>query len=247
MILIWVSLPISAFSQQKAPDFTITTTGQEQFHLYTNIVAGKVVLLDFFFADCVPCQSLSPMVDELYRDYGSGSGRVRVIGISDRDDNLRLKTFDSTYNITYPSAGEEGGADTITALYQAEFSFLGWPTYAVVCSDTGIVWNIRPLTNGIPEIRKVIDSCLIVSGVKNQVTPSLAVFFHDGQVIIRSEKILEISAGDIYNMQGQHLLRSHPATGTEFFIPVPPRMEKEIIILIIQGPQINFRKKILIR
>ena len=143
---------------QKAPDFTISDTEGKQWNLYDQIGQGKIVLLDFFFKDCKPCQTYTPMIEQLYKDYGSDTGKVLVLGISDRDDNNAVKQFEIDYGVSYPSCGYEGGGDTVTALFQNWFTFLGWPTYAVICSDTTVRWNVKK-DNGLTEIRDSIDNC----------------------------------------------------------------------------------------
>lgn len=147
------------YPQEKAIDFTLVDTEGNQWNLFDELSKGKTVVLDFFFADCKPCQKWTPLLDSLYQGYGGDTGNVLVLGISDRDNNATLNSFKQTYNASYPSGGTEGGGADITDLYTTYFSFLGWPTYAIVCHDTSINWDIPPISDGLPEIVSVIDSC----------------------------------------------------------------------------------------
>ncbi len=153
-------LSLSIFAQaQKAPDFTMTDIHNNQWSLYDELAKGKTVVLDFFFANCTPCQTLTPMMEQVYQDYGAGAANVMVFGISFTDNNARLLQFEQNYGATYPSAGNEGGGDTITSLYQSWFPFVGFPTYAVVCPDSSVFWNL-PRNANFPELRDSLDVCL---------------------------------------------------------------------------------------
>jgi len=149
---------------QPPPDFTLVDQDSVSWNLYTELGKGNTVLLDFFFASCVPCQTFTPEIEQIYQDYGAGTGTLIVLGISDRDNNATLAAFDSTYGVTYPSGGTEGNGNTITNLYMTWFPFFSWPNYAVICSDTSIFWGVPPDT-GMPELRNKIDTCDIVTDI----------------------------------------------------------------------------------
>ena len=133
----------TALYAQQPPNFSMTDIHGKEWNMYSELSKGKTVVLDFFFVDCKPCQKLTPVVQSIYESFGSDTGNVVVFGISDRDNNSRVRQFEATYGVTYPSCGIEGGGDTITDLYQLNYTFLGWPTYAVICPDTTIFWAIE--------------------------------------------------------------------------------------------------------
>jgi len=137
-------------------------TDSVSWNLYSLLGSGKTVLLDFFYASCVPCQTFTPEIEQLYQDYGAGTGDLIVLGISDRDNNAVLGSFAADYNVTYPSGGTKGNGNTITSLYMGWFSFSGWPQYAVVCTDTSIFWGVTP-SIGMAALRNKIDTCDIVT------------------------------------------------------------------------------------
>ncbi len=128
---------------QQPPNFSLTDVHGQEWNMYSELGKGKTVILDFFFVDCKPCQKLTPVIQSIYESFGSDTGSVVVFGISDRDDNSSVSQFETTYGVTYPSCGIDGGGDTITTLYQLNYQFLSWPTYAVICPDTTIRWAIE--------------------------------------------------------------------------------------------------------
>jgi thiol-disulfide isomerase/thioredoxin len=139
IILISQNMAIS----QIAPNFSFTDLDSNTLNLYEELSKGKTVVLDFFFADCKPCKELTPQLAKLNSEWKDDTAKVMIWGISDRDNNFKLKKFENDYGVNYPSCGTEGGGDTITALYSSWFTFFGWPTYAVICPSREIHWNVE--------------------------------------------------------------------------------------------------------
>ncbi|MFT5512761.1 MAG: thiol-disulfide isomerase/thioredoxin [Bacteroidia bacterium] len=143
---------------QTPANFVFTDTEGLKWNLYEELGKGKTVILDFFFVDCKPCQRFTPMIQSIYEEHGEDTGAVLVFGISDRDDNQAVKAFEAVYGVTYPSCGYEGGGDTITDYFRLNNTFLGWPTYAIVCPDTSMYWNLEK-SDSFPSIRDSLKQC----------------------------------------------------------------------------------------
>lgn len=202
---------------QDAPNFSITDTDGMEWNLHEQLGLGKTVVLDFFFADCVPCQSQSPEVSDMYQDYLASSTDVLVLGISNRDADAEVEQFDQTYGITYPTAGEEGGGDTVTTLYQSWFPFFGWPSYGVVCPDTSITWGILPSVPDVPELRSAVDECLGISSVDDQPLASEFISMSENRIHVISDQVSSIRFVDI---SGRELKRyPNPPDGRSIKIP----------------------------
>ena len=167
VVIFTMSLPNKIFSQQ-ALNFTMVDTKGKKWNLFDELAKGNKVVLDFFFADCTPCQKLTPAMVKLYEQYKTSSDSVLVLGISDRDMNSKLDKFESDFGVTYPSCGVQGGGDTITDLYKNYFSFPSWPMYAVICPNKEITWNVeRDLS--LSKVYSTIDSCTNTLGlIKNK-------------------------------------------------------------------------------
>jgi len=202
LILLCAAVSVQA---QVAQDFTITDTDGNEWNLYEQLALGKTVVLDFFYVNCVPCQGQSPEVSIMYQDYLSTGSEVLVLGISNRDSDVDVEQFDQTYNITYPTAGEEGGGDTVTTLYQSWFQFFGWPSYGVVCPDSTINWGILPSIPGVPELRSAVNECLGASSVTEAHQMSDYLTIHPDKINVTSEKVKTIQ---IIDLSGRELHRS---------------------------------------
>lgn len=157
---LFVSISSFSFSQE-AKDFSMTDTKGKTWNLFKELSQGKTVVLDFFFKDCKPCQRLTPGMVNVFKDYGEDTSKLVILGVSDRDNNSDLEQFDLDFGVNYPTAGTEGGGDTITDLYKGFFAFSGWPMYAVICPNRRIYWNLERDSSFV-QVRKLIDSCSLV-------------------------------------------------------------------------------------
>lgn len=224
-IILIAALIISSIWQsfaQAPPDFTLVDQDSVSWNLYDELGKGNTVLLDFFFASCVPCQTFTPEIEQLYKDYGSGTGGLIVLGISDRDNNAVLAAFDSTYGVTYPTGGTQGDGGTITNLYMAWFGSSWWPQYAVVCTDTSIFWGISP-SIGMPEIRNKIDTCAIVTEVSEVNSSSIQFSIYPnpamGHVNINlSNSIPDEALISLYDLHGVRIRQMNVVKGDQMLL-----------------------------
>jgi hypothetical protein len=71
-----------------------------------------------------------------YQNFGSNEGNAFFVGINYNSDNQGVRIFDSTFNITLPSAsGIEGGGNAVYDAYQIS----AYPTVIVITPDRQIV------------------------------------------------------------------------------------------------------------
>ena len=196
---------------QTPPNFTLTDTEGKVWNLYNELGKGKSVVLDFFFVNCKPCQKYTPMIQSIYESYGADTGDVVIFGISDRDANTAIKQFEQTYGVTYPSCGTEGGGDTITDLFQLNYSFLSWPTYAVICPDTTIYWDIIK-SDSFPALIDSLKACPppIVSIPKTALT-EVKVWFNGATETIEIDNANQLSIDKInlFDLQSRSHIDEH--------------------------------------
>lgn len=133
-----------------APDFTATDTHGETHTLYDYLEDGKVVVLDFFFTTCGPCQFYSPQVNLAYEKYGCNTADVIFMAIDWGDTNAEVIAYDEEYQIEYPSiSGTEGGGNAIVNAYNVT----GFPTFFVIDSTKKIIDQIDPPTLQVFDFR----------------------------------------------------------------------------------------------
>jgi peroxiredoxin len=142
---------------QTAPDFTFTDIHGEEHNLHHALEQGYIVLLDFFFVDCTPCQTTAPEIQAIHQDYAGQN--VIIWSISDRDSDAYIAQYKSAQGLTYLAGGEDGGGAQVLSLYANNFNFTGFPTFSVICPDGSITWDVWPLTSGAANLRAAIDAC----------------------------------------------------------------------------------------
>ena len=151
-IFLLSSLLFSAKAQvgNPAPDFTVTDTHGEAHTLYDYLEAGKVVVLDFFYTTCGPCQYYSPQVNLAYEKYGCNNANVIFMSIDYQDSDAQVIAYDQQYEIEYPSiSGLDGGGDAVVNLY----NIFGFPTFYVIDSTKTIIEEIDPPTLQVFDFR----------------------------------------------------------------------------------------------
>ncbi len=130
-------------------DFTVTDTEGNEYNLYTLTAQGKHVYLDFFFADCVPCQGSAPTFNEFYDKYGCNEGDVFCISINNGyDDDERVRQYEASHGGPFnhaPAVSNEGGGPEV----DTNFGVSAYPTFCLIGPDNKLlVKDIWPL-NGV--------------------------------------------------------------------------------------------------
>ncbi|MGH1438143.1 MAG: T9SS type A sorting domain-containing protein [Lewinella sp.] len=147
---------------QQALDFTFTDTHGDTHNMQHALDQGYIVIIDFFFVNCGPCQQSSPELVSITEDYTGQGKNVIMWSLSDRDSDAAIAGFESQFGFTSPAGGVDGGADDVVNLYASNFNFTGFPTVSIICPDGGISWDIWPYSSGAPEWRSAIDACGVV-------------------------------------------------------------------------------------
>ena len=168
-VLLLAALSFSTQAQvgNPAPNFTVTDTHGNTHTLYDYLDSGKVVVLDFFFTTCIPCQFYSPQVNLAYEKYGCNTANVIFMSIDYHDTDAEVLAYDEEYDIEYPSvSGLNGGGDAVVSLYNV-FAF---PTFYVIDSSKTIVEQIDPPTLQVFDFRfeqlGILPAECIVSAAK---------------------------------------------------------------------------------
>lgn len=93
-----------------APDATLLDLSNRQVDLKS--LRGKIVLLNFWYVACEPCQYEMPALEKAYLAYAD-KGLV-VVGINVSDDAQTISTFIQRLGITYPILRDLGQRVALT-------------------------------------------------------------------------------------------------------------------------------------
>lgn len=85
----------------RKPAVVFTGVAIDGSTISSTTLAGKVVVLNFWYADCPPCRLEAPTLNGLAQQFQGQN--VAFVGVNVRDGADRATTFDDTYHVSYPS------------------------------------------------------------------------------------------------------------------------------------------------
>ena len=121
----------------QAIDFTATDCHGTEIHLFDILDSGQAVLIDFFFANCGPCQQATPKVVESYYAMGCNMYDVFYMEISDRDSDAVCQNWCQTYGVEYPTISGAAGGSTICGA--SMYNIPAFPTVILIMPNHQIV------------------------------------------------------------------------------------------------------------
>ena len=193
-----IDAALSATGAQKpnqnvlAPDFTVTDSHGESHSLYADYLdQGKTVLIEIFYTTCPPCNSIAPLMEPFYQEWGAGEYDVEFFELSDKnfDSDALVNAYQEQYSETFIGAGVEGGSLAAVAPYKSgQYGpWFGTPTYVVIAPDGTFRYNVDGSNNqstidsldaaiaATGAVKPVIEQPVIVSGVVQFLQGSLGV------------------------------------------------------------------------
>jgi thiol-disulfide isomerase/thioredoxin len=101
-----------AESSRKSPvAFSSTTdTGKK---VSSKDYAGKVLVINFWYAGCAPCRLEAPMLESLATKYAGKD--VEFLGVNVRDQAVTSRNFAKDHDITYPSVIDSNDGNMLLA------------------------------------------------------------------------------------------------------------------------------------
>jgi peroxiredoxin len=91
---------------------------------------GKVVVLNFWYAQCGPCIVEAPRLQKLSDQFASDG--VQFVGVNVRDNAAQATAFEQTHGITYPTTLEAPHNAPITVAFTGKVSTNTTPTTLVI-------------------------------------------------------------------------------------------------------------------
>jgi len=77
-------------------------------------------LLNVFYKTCPTCNSIAPLLETFYQEWGAGDYDVEFFIMSDKnfDTDLLVNNFQAQYNETFVGVGKDGGSLAAVAPYK---------------------------------------------------------------------------------------------------------------------------------
>ncbi len=177
ILLIVFLLNLSLLQAQQAPDFTVTDTEGQVHHLYADYLdQGKTVMVKIFFTTCPPCNSIAPLMEPFYQEWGAGEYDVEFFEMTDKnfDTNTLVEAYAEMYGETFPAISMQGGSLEAVQPYKAGMfgPWYGTPTFIVIAPDGTVQYGISG--SGNQATINAVDAALSATGAlkPGQVPPA---------------------------------------------------------------------------
>jgi len=188
ILIVGLLLSTLPFNAQQAPDFTVTDTDGQVHHLYADYLnQGKTVMIKIFFTTCPPCNSIAPLMEPFYQEWGAGQNDVEFFEMTDKnfDTNSLVAAYEANYNETFPAISMQGNSlPTVQPYKSGQFGqWFGTPTFIVIAPDGSVQFNVDG--NGNQATIDAVDAAISATGAVKPgqipIAPDFLVTDTDGQ------------------------------------------------------------------
>ena len=114
------------------PEMTFYTPEGQAMKLSQLLAEKKLVVLNYWFADCIWCQREFPAMEQAYRQYGQD---VEIVALNPADSATVIRDFQQQYDLSFPMVSCPG-------LWAEEMGVRGYPTSIFIDRD-GVVCLIH--------------------------------------------------------------------------------------------------------
>lgn len=217
LLLLFFSLGLFA---QDAPDFTVTDTHGVDHTLYEDYLdQGMTVVLDLFYVDCPPCNTLAPLLEPLYQAWGAGTADVQFISLTrePNDDDATVLAFEELHGTTWPAISADGGGPAALQPYTTGTwgTLIGYPTLIVISPDRSVQFDAW-VSGDYPATIELLDDWITNTGATKPVSsiedlenvgsfsisPNPVVDMINFEIELLQEETAKIS---VYNKLGQEI------------------------------------------
>ncbi len=120
-------------------------------------VAGKVVVLNFWYASCPPCRAEAPTLEKLNKKYASQG--VVFFGVNVQDSGPTARSFEKSHGVTYPSILDAGDGGVRLA-FHGKISPTAVPTTLIIDAKGRVAARFSGLITSSALVGTVIESTL---------------------------------------------------------------------------------------
>ncbi len=116
-------------TKEKVPDFEFHLNGEEKLTL--SDISKPLILIDFWFAGCPPCESNFPLLKKLYSEYHT---KFEIISVNYVDDEIRFNKWLSKKDYDWPVVLSDHNSDSYKF-----FKLQTYPKYVLINKNLDII------------------------------------------------------------------------------------------------------------
>ncbi len=172
-----------------APDFSVIDIQAQAHNLYADYLnQGKTVMIEVFYTTCPPCNSIAPLLEPLYQEWGAGNNDVAFFSMTDKnsDSDPLVATYHTNHGSTFNAISKDGGSLSAVQPYKnGSFgTWTGTPMFIVIAPDGSVQYDVSGGNN--EATIQAIDDALTATGAikpnqgENPVSFSGQVQFFEG-------------------------------------------------------------------
>ncbi len=142
LLIIAACLQLNTHLQaQTATDFTLTDIDGNSHTLFNYLDAGQTVVLYCFFIECGNCNFTTPLMQDIYEDFGGEDGCVTVLALDIYNANTEsaIASYKASKGATFPFIASSTNSN-LTSIASNQFGDnIGTPAVMVIGPDATIV------------------------------------------------------------------------------------------------------------
>lgn len=119
--------------------------------------AGKVVVLNFWYASCPPCRAEAPDLEKLNQKYASRG--VVFVGVNVEDTGPTARSFEKSHGVTYPSILDVGDG-AMRLAFHGKISPTAVPTTLIIDAKGRVAARFSGLITSPSLVGTVIEATL---------------------------------------------------------------------------------------
>ncbi|MEO6114814.1 MAG: TlpA disulfide reductase family protein [Pseudolysinimonas sp.] len=122
--------------------------------------SGKVVVLNFWYADCPPCRLEAPDLEKLNQKYSSQG--VVFLGVNTSNSAATAISFEKSHGVTYPSI-LDAVSGSVTVAFTGKISPTAVPTTLIIDAKGRVAARFSGLITSPSLVGTVIEATLAES------------------------------------------------------------------------------------
>lgn len=150
---------IDAADREAAPTWSsVTIDGDE---VDSEALAGRVVVLNYWYAACPPCRQEAPVLEEVHASFEGEE--VSFLGVNVRDQAATARRFETEFGVGYPSVIDTNTGDMLLA-FAGTVAPNAVPTTLVLDRKGRVAARFLGLLESPSTLTDIIDELLAEEG-----------------------------------------------------------------------------------
>lgn len=120
-------------------------------------LAGQVVVLNFWYANCPPCRREAPDLAALHDEFADRG--VVFLGVNIRDSADKARAFADEFGVTYPSILDAASRD-VTSAFAGEVPPSAVPTTLILDAEGRVAAQFTGLIESRSTVAEILETVL---------------------------------------------------------------------------------------